>query len=130
VVFSGGVDSSFLLKVAQPYWATRPSADRRLSHDASGRFGSLRETSHGRRLPAYYHRLRSCTPALIHYSVPRCFFCNDELYRYCRSEADQLGVTTSEDGSNLDDLKHHRPGLTAVKEWRIRHPLVEAQMAK
>ena len=34
------------------------------------------------------------------------------------------------DGSNLDDLKDHRPGLKAVKEWRIRHPLVEAQMAK
>ena len=34
------------------------------------------------------------------------------------------------DGTNLDDLKDHQPGLKAVKEWRIHHPLVEAQMAK
>ena len=34
------------------------------------------------------------------------------------------------DGTNLDDLKDHRPGLKAAKEWRIRHPLVEAGMTK
>jgi uncharacterized protein len=34
------------------------------------------------------------------------------------------------DGTNLDDLKDHRPGLKAAKEWRIGHPLVEAEMTK
>ena len=45
-------------------------------------------------------------------------------------EADRLGLSTVVDGTNLDDLKDHRPGLKAAKEWRIRHPLVEARMSK
>jgi uncharacterized protein len=34
------------------------------------------------------------------------------------------------DGTNLDDLRDHRPGLKAATEWGIRHPLVEAEMTK
>ena len=34
------------------------------------------------------------------------------------------------DGTNLDDLRDHRPGLKAAKEWGVRHPLVEAEMTK
>ena len=62
--------------------------------------------------------------------VNRCFFCKDELYRICRAEADKLGVATIVDGTNLDDLKDHRPGLKAADEWGVRHPLVEAEMTK
>lgn len=44
--------------------------------------------------------------------------------------ADLLGIATIVDGTNLDDLKDHRPGLQAAKEWRVRHPLVEVEMTK
>jgi uncharacterized protein len=57
-------------------------------------------------------------------------FCKDELYRICREQADHLGVATVIDGTNLDDLRDHRPGLKAAKEWGVRHPLVEAEMTK
>ncbi len=62
--------------------------------------------------------------------VNRCFFCKDELYRICRAEADKLGIATIVDGTNLDDLQDHRPGLKAANEWGVRHPLVEAEMTK
>jgi uncharacterized protein len=45
-------------------------------------------------------------------------------------EADRLGIETVVDGTNLDDLKDHRPGLKAAKEWIVRHPLVEAGICK
>jgi uncharacterized protein len=45
-------------------------------------------------------------------------------------QADLLGIATIVDGTNLDDLKDHRPGLKAAKEWRVRHPLVEVEMTK
>jgi uncharacterized protein len=41
-----------------------------------------------------------------------------------------LGISTIVDGTNLDDLHDHRPGLQAANEWRVRHPLVEAEMTK
>src|SRR5690349_24221718 len=37
---------------------------------------------------------------------------------------------SSDLGTNLDDLKDHRPGLKAAKQYAIRHPLVEAEMTK
>ena len=69
-------------------------------------------------------------PSFTQNPVNRCYFCKDELYRICRLEADRLGLSTVVDGTNLDDLKDHRPGLKAAKEWRVRHPLVEAQLTK
>jgi uncharacterized protein len=62
--------------------------------------------------------------------VNRCYFCKDELYRICREVANNRGIATIADGTNLDDLKDHRPGLKAAKEWGVRHPLVEAGLSK
>ncbi len=69
-------------------------------------------------------------PSFAQNPVNRCFFCKDELYRICRGEADKLGIAIIVDGTNLDDLKDHRPGLKAAEEWGVRHPLVEAEMTK
>jgi uncharacterized protein len=69
-------------------------------------------------------------PAFAQNPTNRCFFCKDELYRICRAEADKLGVATIVDGTNLDDLHDHRPGLKAADQWGVRHPLVEAEMTK
>lgn len=69
-------------------------------------------------------------PAYAQNPVNRCFFCKDELYRICRVEADRLGIATIADGTNLDDLQDHRPGLKAAEEWGVRHPLIEAEMTK
>ena len=58
------------------------------------------------------------------------FFLQRRIYRICRAEADKLGIATIVDGTNLDDLQDHRPGLKAANEWGVRHPLVEAEMTK
>ena len=132
VAFSGGVDSTFLLKVAHD-----TLGDRAVGLTAASPTAPPGELEDARALAA----LIGCThvvvdsheldnPAFSENPVNRCFFCKDELYGICRREAEKLGVSVIADGTNLDDLKDHRPGLKAAKDYAIRHPLVEAGMTK
>lgn len=59
----------------------------------------------------------------------RCFHCKSELYDLACARAAELGAVVV-DGTILDDLGEHRPGLAAAAERGVRHPLVEAQMDK
>jgi pyridinium-3,5-biscarboxylic acid mononucleotide sulfurtransferase len=132
VAFSAGVDSTFLLKAAHLAVGTRAIALTASSAsvppgelDAAKTFAASLGCRH---LVLESHELDN--PSYSGNPVNRCFFCKDELYRICRTEADKLGVETIVDGTNLDDLKDHRPGLKAADEWGVRHPLVEAEMTK
>ncbi|MDP6565476.1 MAG: adenine nucleotide alpha hydrolase [Alphaproteobacteria bacterium] len=58
--------------------------------------------------------------------LDRCYFCKSNLYRTLGELAP--GVVLS--GTNGDDLGDFRPGLRAAAEWQVRHPYVEAGMAK
>ena len=60
----------------------------------------------------------------------RCYFCKSELFTLAADRAKKLGVPWVLDGTILDDLGDHRPGLMAAGENAVRHPLVEAQMTK
>ena len=132
VAFSAGVDSTFLLKTAHGVLgdravaltatsATIPPGELEAARDFAGALGC-------RHIVIDSHELAN--PAFTQNPANRCFFCKDELYRICRVQADMLGIETIVDGTNLDDLKDHRPGLQAAKQWRVRHPLVEVEMTK
>ena len=58
--------------------------------------------------------------------VNRCFFCKTNIYGAIAPAA--LGQVVS--GTNTDDLGEYRPGLEAARDHRVRHPFVEAGMAK
>jgi uncharacterized protein len=132
VAFSAGVDSTFVLKAAHLAIGARaialtatspavPSGDLDAAIEFTKKLGC-------RHIVLESHELTN--PAYSQNPVNRCFFCKDELYRISRAEADKLGIETIVDGTNVDDLKDHRPGLQAANEWRVRHPLVEANMTK
>ncbi|HEV8342296.1 MAG TPA: ATP-dependent sacrificial sulfur transferase LarE [Candidatus Binatia bacterium] len=132
VAFSGGVDSTFLLKVAHMVLGEQAIALTTSSPtappgelEAAEKLAKLIGCEH---VVVASHELEN--PSFSQNPVNRCYFCKDELYRICRLQADRLGVSTVVDGTNMDDLKDHRPGLKAAKEWHIRHPLVEARMTK
>ena len=132
VAFSAGVDSTFLLKAAHMTIGARAIALTAASPtvppgelDAAKNFT---ESIGCRHIVLDSHELTN--PSFSQNPVNRCFFCKDELYRISRAEADKLGIETIVDGTNLDDLKDHRPGLKAADEWGVRHPLVEAEMTK
>ena len=132
VAFSAGVDSTFLLKAAHMAIGERAIALTASSPtvppgeiDAAKNFANSLGCRH---IVLDSHELTN--PSFSQNPVNRCFFCKDELYRISRAEADKLGIETIVDGTNLDDLKDHRPGLKAADEWGVRHPLVEAEMTK
>jgi len=132
VAFSAGVDSTFLLKAAHmaigdgaiALTASSPTVPPG-EIEAAKKFATILGCRH---IVVDSHELTN--PSFSQNPVNRCFFCKDELYRISRAEADKLGIVTIVDGTNLDDLKDHRPGLKAADEWGVRHPLVEAEMTK
>jgi len=132
IAFSAGVDSTFLLKVAHDTLKERITALTASSASVPpGELAAAKEFAH--RLGCEHIVVDSNELDNASYAqnpVNRCFFCKDELYRICRAQADQRGVGLIFDGTNLDDLSDHRPGLQAANQWGVRHPLVEAEMTK
>jgi uncharacterized protein len=132
VAFSAGVDSTFLLKAAHEVLGDRAVALTATSATIPpGELEAARDFARAlgcRHIVMDSHELAN--PAFTQNPANRCFFCKDELYRICRVQADILGIETIVDGTNVDDLKDHRPGLQAAKQWRVRHPLVEVEMTK
>lgn len=132
VAFSAGVDSTFLLKAA--HLALGDGVIALTASSASvppGELDAARNfaVSLGcRHVMLDSHEIDN--PDYAKNPVNRCFFCKDELYKICREQANELGVATIVDGTNLDDLQDHRPGLQAADQWGVRHPLVEAGMSK
>ena len=132
IAFSAGVDSTFLLKIAYAILGDRAIALTAASPTVPpGELEAAKDfakTLGCRHIVIDSNELEN--PSFAKNPVNRCFFCKDELYRICRDQSAQLKVPVILDGTNLDDLKDHRPGLKAAKEWGIRHPLVEAEMTK
>ena len=60
----------------------------------------------------------------------RCYLCKKNLFGHLKKFADEKGIPCLMDGTNEDDLHVYRPGLRAVKELGIRSPLLELGMTK
>jgi len=132
VAFSGGVDSTLLLRVAAgelkenavALTTRSPTAvddDYDLAVQLARELGAPHVVIDANELDI---------PGYAANPTNRCYFCKDNLYEICAAEAPKLGITHIVDGANLDDLGDYRPGLQAATEHQIRHPLVEAQLSK
>src|SRR5215472_4419903 len=132
VAFSGGVDSTFVLKVAHDTIGDRvlaltttsptmPEQDRVIAIKMAGEIGArhLVIDSNELEIPGY-----AANP------INRCYLCKSNLFEVCEEKAAQLGIGEIVDGLNLDDLHDYRPGMKAAAERRVRHPLVEAELSK
>ncbi|HYY91616.1 MAG TPA: ATP-dependent sacrificial sulfur transferase LarE [Candidatus Dormibacteraeota bacterium] len=60
----------------------------------------------------------------------RCYFCKETLYTELRKIADSLGFEAILDGTHVDDLGEHRPGLKAGQEAGVISPLLLASFSK
>jgi uncharacterized protein len=132
VAFSGGVDSTFVLKVAHETIGDRVLAltttsptmpdDDRLSALEMARLIGARHLvieSNELEIPGYARN-----------PIDRCYLCKHNLFTVCEAKARELQIDDIVDGLNLDDLNDYRPGIKAASEKRVRHPLVEAGMSK
>ena len=62
--------------------------------------------------------------------VNRCFHCKTSLYQHLDEIARNEGFEVIFNGTNLDDLGDHRPGLIAANDFDVRSPLVETGFHK
>lgn len=130
--FSGGVDSTLLLKVGVDVLGPRAVAVTTVSPSlpASERDEAV---SLARALGAVHRLVESEEMEDPHYrenSERRCYFCKAELFRILRREADSLGYPVIAYGAQKDDLREIRPGLAAAREMGAKAPLLEAGLGK
>ena len=132
VAFSGGVDSALVLAVAHEVLGDRAVALTALSET----FPPEEQAEAQRlieRLGARHVLVESAELEVEGYARntgDRCYFCKSELFTLARDRAAAMGIAWVADGTILDDLGEHRPGLVAAAEQAVRHPLVEAGMGK
>ncbi len=132
VCFSGGVDSTLLLRVAHDVLGDRcvglttvsvtmAASERRAAGDLAAQIGARLEIVDS-------HELER--EGFAQNPTDRCYHCKAELLEIARPRADALGLAEVLLGTNLDDLGDHRPGLRAADERGARHPLVDAGFSK
>jgi len=132
VAFSGGVDSAVVAVVAHQVLGSRAVALTAVSETFPPEELAIARrvcANHGLRHELVEsHELES--EGYARNGGDRCYFCKSELFQLARDRAAQLGLALVADGTLLDDLGDHRPGLQAAGENAVRHPLVEAGLTK
>jgi uncharacterized protein len=132
VAFSGGVDSTFLLKVAHDVLQDKVTAVTvdscvflKREMDEAKSFAEGLAISH----------------VIVNFDIfdikgfsdnppQRCYLCKKGIFREIIKIAEKLGIKYIADGSNVDDLEDYRPGIAALKELGVASPLREAGLTK
>lgn len=132
VAFSGGVDSTFVLKLAVEELGNQAVALTALSPSvAADEAAEARELA---TLIGARHVLIDSKelddPRYAANPSNRCYFCKSELYGITSVQQAALGLAVVLDGFNADDKKDHRPGHQAAREHQVVSPLAEAGLTK
>jgi len=132
IAYSGGVDSSVLLRVAHEELGGRAlgvigrsdsyaSRELRLALEQASAFGATVEVVATGELT---------NPVFRSNPTRRCYHCKTELYRKLADAARRFGATAVLDGTIADDLSDWRPGRQAAMEAGVRSPLAELGFTK
>jgi pyridinium-3,5-biscarboxylic acid mononucleotide sulfurtransferase len=132
VAFSGGVDSTFLLKVAHRVLGEDVLAVTAASDTLPP--GELEEAMGLATTIGARHRVirtsEMADPAFRANPRNRCYYCKREMYRTLALLARDEGIPYILDGTTLDDLADHRPGRQAAREWGVQSPLLDVELTK
>ena len=132
IAFSGGVDSTLLLKVAVDVLSENALAATAVS-DTTSRH-ERRDAEHLAEQMGVHHLMVESQelemPEFIKNPVDKCYICKKHRFSAIKTLADKHGCLYVLDGGNLDDQRDFRPGIRALEELDVRSPLFEAEMTK
>jgi len=133
VAFSGGVDSTFLLAVAKEALGDKLLAVTAASETFPDReFQLAKSLAEELQVPHIETRVNELADAeFVKNDSNRCFHCKNGLYNHLLELVAEYGEQyTIVDGSIMDDLGEHRPGMQAARALGVRSPLQEAKFYK
>lgn len=132
VAFSGGVDSTYLLKTAHDILGDQVIAVTAKSCSFPER--ELKEAIHFCEKEGIRHFVCESEELDIegfsHNPKNRCYICKHELFEKIINIAKEQKIAYIAEGSNMDDNGDYRPGLIAVKELGVSSPLRQAELSK
>ena len=132
VAYSGGVDSTLLLKAAHD-----ALGDKALAVMAVSQLTSRQDREDARKIAETIGAAYTfvdvddlADPALAANGRDRCYHCKKRRFGRLKEMAGRRGLAHVVDGTNRDDLDDYRPGLKAMRELGIRSPLSESGFNK
>jgi len=132
VCYSGGVDSALVAAVAHEVLGPRAVALTAVSPSLAP-FEKEAAISIAKQIGVRHELVASHEidrPGYVANATDRCFHCKTELYEIAEGKRYDWGFDHLLNGTNLDDLGDHRPGLDAAKRANVRSVLVECGFRK
>ncbi len=133
IAYSGGVDSTFLLKMAIEVLGKNNVVAVIAKSPTYPESEMVSAVNTARLLGAKYKIIKTNELDNKKFVVnprDRCYYCKKELFQKLKKIGEQYNITQIAEGSNYDDLKDYRPGRKAVIEFGIKSPLLEAKLRK
>ena len=132
VAFSGGVDSTFLLRMARDVLGSNVLAviASSATYPASEQQEALRIAEDLKVKYKVIHTKELDDPNFRDNPPERCYFCKKELFSRLQEIAAEENIPHVCDGSNFEDTFDFRPGSKAAQELDVRSPLKEARLGK
>ncbi len=136
VGFSGGIDSSFLLKASvealgtEKVWGVTGDSKSLMPEELE--LCRKLITAIGLK-PENFIEIETDELSDPNYSsnpIDRCFFCKSELFNRLQGIAGKVGAEFVLDGSNADDTGDWRPGRKAAEQLNVVSPLAEVGITK
>ncbi|MCB2355657.1 ATP-dependent sacrificial sulfur transferase LarE [Clostridium estertheticum] len=132
IAYSGGVDSTFLLKVAADVLGNKVIAitARSTTYPEREFKGAVKYIGDigAKHIVIISEELE--IEGFAKNPIDRCYFCKKELFSKVRKVADDNNINAVLDGSNADDVSDYRPGMKAANELRVISPLKDAGLTK
>jgi uncharacterized protein len=132
VAYSGGVDSTLLLKLAADCLGDRVLALTAVSPSLPAyeleEAQAIAQQMGARHVLVESHETED--ERYLANAPDRCYFCKSDVYSRLIDYAQREGYGTIVDGTNADDVDDHRPGRQAARERGVRSPLQEAGLTK
>ncbi|MFH1729402.1 MAG: ATP-dependent sacrificial sulfur transferase LarE [Pseudomonadota bacterium] len=133
VAFSGGVDSTLLLKVALDTLGRENVIAVTIDSDLHGQRESSLAKDIAKNLNAVHEKVKINileSEEILNNNTDRCYVCKKQIFLRLVEMAKQWDLNKVVEGSNFDDLSDFRPGMKALSELGIESPLKNAKLLK